>query len=78
MVNVIAAAHVTVGRDRWGHVRNPTPVDKDGKYTVVALKPVQTWVTVEAPEFVPQTVQIKIDAKVKPFDFDLKPGYKLY
>lgn len=71
----VPGAHVTVGRDHRGSVQRPIPVEEDGKYTVFALKPDETWVTVEAPKFAAQTVEVKIEANMKPVDFKMKPGH---
>lgn len=71
----IPKAHITVGRDRWGRTEKPTPVDKDGRYTVYALKPETTPVTAEAPGFAPQIVSATVERDVKPVEFVLKKGF---
>jgi thiol-disulfide isomerase/thioredoxin len=71
----IPAAHITVGRDRWGSLDKPVPVAGDGTYVVYGLRPQSTWVTVEAPGFAPQIKPVELDGATKPLDFQLDPGH---
>jgi hypothetical protein len=71
----IPKAHITVGRDRWGRSEKPTPVDKEGRFTVYALKPETTPVTAEAPGFAPQIVTATVESDGKPVEFSLKKGF---
>jgi beta-lactamase regulating signal transducer with metallopeptidase domain/thiol-disulfide isomerase/thioredoxin len=70
----IPAAHITVGRDRWGSLHKPVPVARDGTYVVYALRSESTWVTAEAPGFAPQVKPVELDGATKPLDFQLDPG----
>jgi beta-lactamase regulating signal transducer with metallopeptidase domain/thiol-disulfide isomerase/thioredoxin len=71
----VPAAHITVGRDRWGSLDKPVPVVPDGTYVVHALRPQSTWVTAEAPGFAPQIKPVELDAATQPLDFQLDPGH---
>lgn len=71
----IPAAHITVGRDRWGSLDKPVSVARDGTYVVYALRPQSTWVTAEAPGFAPQVKPVELDARTRPLDFQLDPGH---
>jgi thiol-disulfide isomerase/thioredoxin len=71
----IPAAHITVGRDRWGSLDKPVRVTPDGTYVVYALRPESTWVTAEAAGFAPQIKPVELDAATKPLDFQLDPGH---
>jgi beta-lactamase regulating signal transducer with metallopeptidase domain len=71
----IPAAHITVGRDRWGSLDKPVPVAQDGTYVVYGLRPQSTWVTAEATGFAPQVKPVELDGATKPFDFQLDPGH---
>jgi len=71
----VAGAHVTVGRDRWGRSIRPTAVDPEGAYSVAALSPESTFVTVEAPGFAPQVKPVVVTKDTNPIDFALEPGH---
>ena len=71
----VPSAHISFGRDRWGALREPVPVDPDGSYHVYAQKPQSTWVTAEAPEFAPQVKPVELYDETKPIDFELAPGH---
>lgn len=70
----VVGAKITVGRDRWGRNIRPTPVDEQGAYTVSALSPEATAVTVEAQGFAPQVKSVVVEKATKPVDFELEPG----
>lgn len=67
-------AHITVGRDRFGTLDKPVAVEKDGTYTVYALRKQSTWVTAEAAGFAPVVKAVELDSETPPVDFELKRG----